>query len=92
MVDLKKLRDDVNRVKDAGFLHSALTCDEAIEIIEKLEAAQKDAARYQWLTLNMINMEVAFINPKGEFSSIDWTDDGREDIDGLVDAAMASKS
>ena len=87
MIDLKKLREDVESVKSAGFLHSALTCDEALELLDQLEAAQKDAARYRYIA----NAKHAWA-VLGDVYDLPAEEHGANNLDESIDIAMSSQA
>lgn len=83
MIDLKKLRESATHAGQDGYGIDAFA---VLEILDQLEAAQKDAARYQWIRETYSEDGVEFWPDAVAFA------DTEEKLDAAIDAAMASKS
>ena len=87
MIDLNKLRRRVGGepTEQGVYGPTWLAPHETLSLIERLEAAEKDAARYKFLRHGGIS----------KLPHSDWDDglvyDEREALDAHIDAAMASK-
>ena len=49
MIDLSELHDKMVSYRLVGFTKSDISTIDALELIGRLEQAEKDAARYRWL-------------------------------------------
>ena len=83
MIDLKNLRDDMEFRAFNDVTSCELSPVQILELLDQLEAAQKDAARYQWLRDNCTRAGV--IVDVGAGAEIFNT------IDDAIDDAMASQ-
>ena len=52
MIDLDELHDKMVSYRLVGFTKSDIGTIDALELLGRLEQAEKDAARYQWLMEN----------------------------------------
>ena len=89
MIDLKKLRENLDDFCTYGSDKvPAFSGREVRAIFEALEAAQEDAARYQWLRDNGIEKSFKLVQTGGVLMTVhsDAT------LDSAIDAAMASKA
>lgn len=84
MSDLKNLRVQAQRLKDDGARYVPIDPASVLGLLDQLEAAQKDAARYQWLRDNCIKRGIVI--DVGAGAEIPDT------LDEAIDDAMASKS
>lgn len=98
MIDLKDLRSLIKgSVNNNNWNRILVTNSDLNELLDMLEAAQKDQARYQWLRSKKF-----FIHPEhqfgpshpvlGDFSFDIWSENpgshNREGLDAAIDAAM----
>ena len=88
MIDLKNLRDDMEFRAFNDVTSCELSPVQILELLDQLEAAQKDAARYQWLRDNGIEKSFKLVQTAGVLMTVhsDAT------LDSAIDAAMASKA
>lgn len=88
MIDLKNLRDDMEFRAFNDVTSCELSPVQILELLDQLEAAQKDAARYQWLRDNGIEKSFKLVQTGGVLMTVhsDAT------LDSAIDAAMASKA
>lgn len=80
MIDLKELR----LLSEEGYQASAVV---VFELLDMLEAAQNDAARYQWIAKQKHVWAVL-----GDRYNMPEIDEGATTFEESIDIAMASKS
>lgn len=83
MIDLKELRDRANGASSCV----SFTKTDALELIDQLEAAQKDAARYQYLARLKHAWAVL-----GDIYDLPSEDEGAKDLGSSIDIAIASNT
>ena len=85
MTDIKEIKAAALAIKKGKWLLNscAFTTNEVLELIERLEANEKDAARWNWLLGRMSGKDVAIfaLRPAGR-------DDYSDDIVADLDKAM----
>lgn len=86
MVDIARLRKYAESVKDVRGALCELSVNSMISILDQLEAAQKDAARYRWIRETYSEDGIEFWPDSVAFA------DTEEKLDAAIDAVMASKS
>ena len=91
MIDLKNLRTQSENLATMRARYFQISVDGAIELLDMLAAAQKDAARYQWLKNNHLRIWRSNLesNLGAESMDLDFEAEGC-DLDEAIDAAMQS--
>lgn len=81
MIDLDELHDKMVSYRLVGFTKSDISTIDALELLGRLEQAEKDAARYHELRDSESETCLEFINAKARMASPEW-------LDGMVDEYM----
>lgn len=102
MADVKYLRKVFTSIREEldGDCGTNVTADDMLWLLDQLEAAQKDAARYQWLRdendwhaeprLDAADGTVWKLTMYSPQEIMDPTDD--DSLDAAIDAAMSSQA
>lgn len=83
MIDLKKLRKEIQAVADAGFFHAGVSNKEVLDLIDYAAALEKDAGRLDWMDRQVKGHVV--------YNGYTWQEAGYENNRGLVCAIQSKK-
>lgn len=101
MIDLKQQREWAQKWADKGYVKIGICPKAIVELLDMLEAAQKDQARYQWLkgqqSLPLESSRQLWTREDGStYHSAHYLAAGQtkfaelESLDATIDAAMAA--
>lgn len=88
MIDLKKMRDTMEFLAFNDAHRADLEPCQVLELLDMLEAANLDAARYQWLAVQH------WVEPEATFrlglKDVEFTNAYMAELGAAIDAAMAA--
>ena len=84
MIDLDELHDKMVSYRLVGFTKSDISTIDALELLGRLQQAEKDAARYRWLRDSGVENMFSY---QQDMRSKYWD----EDIDAEIEATQCNK-